>query len=118
MTETSIYDRIRVLCARNGISVNQLEKDLGFGSSSTSKWIPGKTVPSIDKVKKVADYFGVSIEYLVGSSEIEDTADTILKDSDYISFQRAKTANPERYKIALEIINAGFDAAFNNADEE
>lgn len=118
MSEVSIYDRIKVLCAKRRLSVSQLEKDLGFGGSTLSKWVPGKVTPSYDKVQKVAQYFNVSMEYLTGASQVEETAEAILKDSDYISFQRAKTSNPDRYKIALEIVNAGFEAAFNDSDEE
>lgn len=40
-----------------------LERKLKFGRGTISKW--KESTPTVDKLKKVADYFGVSIEYFV-----------------------------------------------------
>ena len=40
-----------------------LEKTLGFGNGTIKKW--GESSPSVDKLKKVADYFGVSVDYFL-----------------------------------------------------
>lgn len=58
-----MFENIIKLCKERGITVTVLEKELGFGNCTISKW---KNVsPSINKVKKVAEYFGVSIEDLL-----------------------------------------------------
>ena len=41
----------------------QLEEKLGFARSSIYKW--DKHCPSVEKVSKVADYFGVDIKYFL-----------------------------------------------------
>ena len=51
----------------NGTSVSHLEKELGFSNGSISKW--ERTSPSIDQVKKVADYYSVSTDYLITGKE-------------------------------------------------
>ena len=51
----------------NGKPISHLEKELDFSNGSISKW--ERTSPSIDKVKKVADYFGVSTDYLLTGKE-------------------------------------------------
>lgn len=61
-----IYDKVKMLAFENGVSINKLEKELGFSSASISKW--NNSNPTSKKLKKVADYFGVSMEYL-----LEDT---------------------------------------------
>lgn len=61
--EKLIYDRIKELCTQKGISIYRLEKDLGFSSCSICKWKTSS--PSVDKVQKVADYFGVTVNYLL-----------------------------------------------------
>lgn len=61
--EKLIYDRIKELCTQRGISIYRLEKDLGFSSCSICKWKTSS--PSVDKVQKVADYFGVTVNYLL-----------------------------------------------------
>lgn len=55
---------IRSLCKKNNVTLKQLESDLGFGNKTIFSW--EKSSPSIDKVRMVADYFGVSIDYLIG----------------------------------------------------
>ena len=60
-------EKIENLCKNKGITVTALERELGFGRCTILKW--KKSSPGVDKLKKVADYFGVSIEYFVGESE-------------------------------------------------
>ena len=68
---TTILDKIKELCSQRGISIAQLEKDLGFSNKSLFAW--KDTNPGIDRVKKVADYFGVSIDYLVSDEDEEES---------------------------------------------
>ena len=58
-----IYENIKKKCSESGISVRKLEEILGFPRSSICKW--NDNIPSVTKIKKVADYFGVSIEYFL-----------------------------------------------------
>ena len=46
------------------VSLNKLEKELGFGKSTISSWVSKK--PAADKLEKIADYFDVSVDYLLG----------------------------------------------------
>jgi hypothetical protein len=55
----ALFENIKSLCTLKGISIPKLEKELGFGRGSIYNW--EKSSPSIDKVEKVAKYFGVSI---------------------------------------------------------
>lgn len=61
----SIVDKIKYLQKRQEgrISLNAIEKNLGFGKSVITSW--ESRSPSIDKVSKIADYFGVSVDYLL-----------------------------------------------------
>ena len=61
-----MYSKIKELCRSNNISVNQLETELEFSRGSIYKW--DVNIPSIEKVKTVADYFGVTIDYLYSDS--------------------------------------------------
>jgi len=58
-----MYERIKEECGRNGISVSLLETELGFPRSSICKW--DKNIPSILKVKQVADRLGITMDELV-----------------------------------------------------
>jgi len=60
----SLLEHIKELQELNGnISINKLEKEAGLTRGSMSKW--DNHAPSYDKLKKVADYFGVTVEYLL-----------------------------------------------------
>lgn len=60
-------DRLNDLCEKKGISKRKLERDAGLGIGSTSKWSQYR--PNQASLKKVADYFGVSVDYLLGDSD-------------------------------------------------
>lgn len=59
-----LLGRIKDLCKEKGISHRRLEQELGLGNGAISKWI--KSSPSSDIVEKLADYFNVSVDYLLG----------------------------------------------------
>ncbi len=59
----SIYSNVKIACKDRGISIMRLETDLGFARSSIYKW--DKHQPGIEKLKAVADYFNVPIEYFL-----------------------------------------------------
>lgn len=71
----ALRDNIKDLAAQKKISVAELERTLGFGNGSISKW--NKQSPSADKLKKVADYFGVTIDYLLDRKPAAQTNATI-----------------------------------------
>jgi transcriptional regulator with XRE-family HTH domain len=60
----SLLKNIRKMCADNHLAVSALEKELGFGGGTISKW--EKSSPTVDKLQKVADYFGVTTDHLLG----------------------------------------------------
>ena len=55
-----MYELIRQLCKKKGISVHALEKELGFSQGSISKM--RTSVPKVDRVMKIAKYFDVPVE--------------------------------------------------------
>lgn len=64
----TIAERIQELCKECHITQTDLEKELRFGKGTISKW-NGNTAPSADKIMHVAEYFCVSVDYLLGRDE-------------------------------------------------
>ena len=62
-----IYDRIRMLCKEKGVTVTGTEMELGFARGSLCKI--DKNKPSMERLQKLADYFKVEVDWLVGASE-------------------------------------------------
>ncbi len=66
----SILERIAELRKeKNNISINKLEAEAGLSRGSIGKW--DKHGPSYEKLKKVADFFNVSVAYLKGETDIK-----------------------------------------------
>ena len=59
-----LKDNVFRLIEEKGLSVRKVERDLGFGYGTLQAW--DKHMPSVDKVEKVAKYFGVTVDYLLG----------------------------------------------------
>lgn len=60
----NLYEIVRSLCQEKGITIAALERTLDFGNGTIRKW--GATIPSGDRLSKVADYFNVSVDFLLG----------------------------------------------------
>ena len=65
-----MYDIFMQLCQRKGVSVYQVVRATGVPASTMSDWKNGRSVPKVEKLKLLADYFGVSLDYLVTGKEL------------------------------------------------
>lgn len=61
--------RIKSICESKGMSLRQLEQEAGLALNTISRWEKNK--PSIDKVKKVADTLGVTMDELLREEEAD-----------------------------------------------
>lgn len=61
------FERLKELCKKQGISINSLEEKLGFGKNVLYSW--KKNIPTGANLAKVADYFGVTTDYLLGRTD-------------------------------------------------
>lgn len=62
-----IYDNIKKLCKRDGITVKFMEESLDITRSSTCRW--NDNPPTLNSIIKVADFFSVSIDWLLGRED-------------------------------------------------
>ncbi len=115
--ESTIFQRIRLLCEENGISINKLESNCGFANSTIKKW-KSTSNPGVDKIKVIARYFGVTADYILGLTDIPTPADELINDNDIISIQRARSKMPsvDRQKM-MQMLRIGFDYAFKDDDQ-
>ena len=64
------------LCSQRGTSPTQATKDLGVAAGSVTKWKNG-SAPRAATLRKIADYFGVTVEYLLGNEALPDGVRTV-----------------------------------------
>lgn len=62
--EFLLYYRVKELCDKKGIAVSELERAVELGNGTVRKW--NNVFPSADRLAKVADYFNVTVDFLLG----------------------------------------------------
>ncbi len=68
MNVSLFYPRYISLLEKNKVSHYFLYKRIGLNNSSITKWKRG-AIPKVESLKLIAEYFNVSIDYLVGRSD-------------------------------------------------
>jgi exodeoxyribonuclease VII large subunit len=74
----TVYERIENLRKKIGYSQGKLEKELGFSNGSISKW--KSSMPNPERLQKLADFFNVSLQYLMTGEEKEGGETYYLND--------------------------------------
>ena len=100
----TIRDRVKQVCSERKVSLNTLERACGFSAGSISHW--DTKVPSVDRVAKVADYFDISVDYLLGRTASQ--ARSIGIDGAYLSLARTaeqKGLAPEDMEILMDAVH-------------
>ena len=62
------YDRFIGLCKARGVSPSAVMVSIGLNKSNATFWKKG-SIPKGDTLQKLADYFGVSVDYLLGTEK-------------------------------------------------
>lgn len=91
ITMFSTFDRIKDLAKQKGISLNALEKKLGYSRNTLYSMKDKK--PNAERVSEIADYFQVSTDYLLGRTDEPSIARKFYHDGKEINVEQlASTA--------------------------
>ena len=71
--EYSVFER---LLKMNNTTVYRVSKATGISASTFTDWKNGRSAPKADKLKLLADHFGVSLDYLFGENSARPTPDS------------------------------------------
>ena len=95
--EYTFYNKVQNLAKIAGVSVAQVERDLGI-EQQAKKW--RKFTPNASTLCKLADYFGVSVDFLL------DREDSLSEDENamIVNFRRLS----ETQKDAVQALMLGF----------
>lgn len=75
-----LFERVKILAKKRDKNLKQVATELGFSENAFYKW--SKQSPKADTLQKVADYFNVSTDYLLGRTDNPDPDNTKLDTSD------------------------------------
>ena len=60
-----VYENVVRLCRERKVSIYQLEVQCGIGNGTIGCWKTCGSIPRVDTAKKIADYFGVTVDDLL-----------------------------------------------------
>lgn len=99
------YDRIFEIMKEKELTAYRVAKDTGISQASLADWRKGRSKPKIDKLQKLSEYFGVSIQYLTGESdEIDDTQQMQAPNGYYVDKETAEYAEMLRTRPGARLL--------------
>ena len=70
MVEIKFVENLKQLMKDEGITQLQLSKSIGVSQSAISNWLKGNKEPSLTSIWLLADYFGYTVDELLGREKI------------------------------------------------
>lgn len=112
------FGRFEEACKARGTTPTAVMLALGMSRSNVTKWRRGETKPKLDALEKIAEYLGVTVDYLTGKDDqkekpVEDDGPQTLEEAREILRQRgirvlldaeAKDFTPEQIKQIVNFI--------------
>lgn len=104
-------NRIKELRKDAGLTQKEFAKIIGITDASISKYENGEMIPKIDKLEKMSDIFGVTVEYITGESDLKispklrdlvlkaNSGDQVAKEK--LDFQYVTRSEDEKYLLHL-----------------
>ena len=111
------FDRFEALCKQKNVSKQKACLDCGLSRTAWNKWRAGAT-PNGDALQALADYFGVTTDYLLTGEETkkaptpEGGREITFDDFTYAFYEESKDLPEEKKKMLLDM------ARFMKADIE
>lgn len=116
------YDTFLQLCDEKGVKPTPAALAMGFSKATATKWKNG-SVPSSETLQIVADYFGVSVDYLLNGETKKspdltaenDEVKRLQNDERFIRLQRAVSRMDDSTKDrAIKTLEAAFEEFFSD----
>lgn len=106
-----IVQRIDELLLSKGIKPAQMSRDLGFSSGLYSQWRKGLQNPSRAKLKDIAEYLDVSVDFLVTGAEAESNIQLSEDESELLKTYRNLSFKGKAIVLAKAIEESRLEAS-------
>ena len=102
------YDRLLDLCRENDKKITPVVRELGLSTGGIARWRNGSS-PDGDTLYKIAEYFDVSTDYLLGKSDIKKPSDSgeldeRLSEEEFALYGEVKDLTDEEKQRVLDFI--------------
>lgn len=108
-----MYERFMELLKKHNTTPYKVSKDTGISQTTLSAWKNGISTPKADKLKKIADYFNVSVDYLMGNEQKKEPEGEIpfeLTEEEYKLLKLYRKSTPEEQKLLEYLLKYGNEA--------
>ena len=102
-------ERLRELRKSKGISLKELGAIIGVAESTMSLYESGKRQPDYETLLKLAEYYGVTVDYLLRGSKEDQPPEELV-----ILNWKARNWSPEKRKQLLDMARVMFKEDFND----
>lgn len=83
-----MYEIFEQLLQKHGLTAYRVAKEAGVTQTALSNWKSGRSTPTTKTLQKIADYFGVTIDYLMTGKEPEEQSEPALTAKDQRDIQQ------------------------------
>ncbi len=83
-----MYEIFEQLLQKHGLTAYRVAKEAGVTQTALSNWKSGRSTPTTKTLQKIADYFGVTIDYLMTGKEPEEQSESTLTAKDQRDIQQ------------------------------
>lgn len=97
-------NRIREVRKAKKLSQTELAEMLHVHQTAVSQWENGKTEPDMDNLCRIADIFGVTVDYLLGVDTQSQTIDEQLSEIDFALSGEIRDLNDEEKQDVLDFV--------------
>lgn len=101
-------ERLKTLRKSKGLSMKELGSSFGLAESTISLYENGKRQPDNDTILKFAEYFGVSVDYLLGREE-KTPSDSNLSEGEKMLLDLFNRVPEEKQELLLQLIRTALE---------
>ena len=106
-----MYEIYLKLLREKGLRASDVSKATGIPPSTFTDWKTGRSKPKQEKLEKLAEFFGVSVDYLLGRKSQEEVKPEKTEDDEDIAMLNrvGEKLSTEQRKKAISVLKAMFD---------
>ena len=109
MNNNTFATRVKQLRIDNNLTQKDIAEKMSITPTGVSYWETGNAIPSYETLKKLADLFNVSIDYLTGN-ESHNTENDVL-------FRKIGKVNDEKKELLMRILNNTVDSFIDDENK-
>lgn len=103
-----MYEVFEKLLIERGVTAYRVSLETGISTATLTDWKKGRSTPKVDKLQKIAAYFGVTVDTLLGkepeaAAQAADQESLQLDDFTYAMYQQSRELTQENKQKLLEM---------------